>query len=144
MDLFLAQSDTTAGFLSRDKNKILFAKKSPMNKRILKEVCSIATIKEDSRIPKIIKKAIRRKHKTTFIFQNKKSFRVIYESIHLAFLKQFKILYSSSANLNGEEFSYSFAFECADVVVFDKRLITQKQSSSIYKIKKTKIKKIRQ
>ncbi|RDU65426.1 Sua5/YciO/YrdC/YwlC family protein [Helicobacter sp. MIT 14-3879] len=141
--LFLAQSDTTAGFLSKDKNTILKAKNSPKNKRLLIEVSNIALIKQKNRIPNVLNKAIRRANKTTFIFPNKKAFRVIRNSLHLDFLNNLGgMLYSSSANLNKENFCYSFAKNKADIIILDKRGIYEATPSKIFQAKH-RIKKIR-
>ncbi|RAX54973.1 hypothetical protein CCY99_02210 [Helicobacter sp. 16-1353] len=199
--LFLAQSDTTAGFLSADSKKIIRAKQNGENKNLLRESASIGAIKEISRIPQVLNKAIRRRKKTTFIFPNAKSFRVVLENshffcewsknpqygremggnpqtrhemgenpqnpngntnlsenleaspswnpqnlgenLHLKFLKNFGILYSSSANLHNKSFDKSWAESVADVIIYDNRGIFEYISSHIFQIKKNKIKKIR-
>lgn len=140
--IFLAQSDTTAGFLSKDKDYIAIIKKRPKNKKILIESSSIVLIKQNNRIPKIISKAIRRAKKTTFILPNHKAFRIIRDNLHLQFLKPFGMLYSSSANLSSKPFSYDFAYKAADVVVLDKRGIHLDKPSSIFKARHS-IKKLR-
>lgn len=142
--LFLAQSDTTAGFLSKDRIRIIEAKKSDKNKPILEESSSIDILKNHSiRIPKGLNKMLRRKSQSTFIFPNNRAFRIVRESSHLAFLKRFGILYSSSANPSNQHFSYDFAFSKADVIIIDKRGIFESNPSSIFKVRKNKIKKIR-
>ncbi len=141
--LFLAQSDTTAGFLSKSKNKITSIKQSKQDKPILVESSSLRAIKAQSRIPTIIKKSIRRQQKTTFIFQNGKSFRLIDKGMHSVFLSNLKQLYSSSANLHQHRFNLDFATNSADVLIFDKRGIFEDSPSRIFKIRKNKIKKIR-
>ncbi len=141
--LFLAQSDTTAGFLSKSKSGIINIKQSKKDKPILIETSSLYTIKIQSRIPKIINKSIRRRKKTTFIFQNKKSFRLINHGLHSIFLHNLQHLYSSSANLHKCKFDLKFATNSADVLVVDKRGIFENTPSTIFKIHKNKIKKIR-
>lgn len=141
--LFLAQSDTTAGFLSKDRNKITKAKQSPKNKMILLESASLSKIKDISRIPKSINTAIRRRKKSTFIFPNNHSFRVVKNEMHLRFLKYFGVLYSSSANKHNESFSSSFAQNAVDVVVWDNRGIFESPPSQIFCVRKNRIKKIR-
>ena len=143
MYLFLAQSDTTAGFLSKSKDKILLAKQNMQNKPILVESNSLFLIKKHSKIPQIINKAIRRSKKTTFIFQNGQSFRLINDDLHSQFLEYFGLIYSSSANLHKHKFDLNFAINKADVLIMDKRGIYEASPSKIFKIKKDKIKKIR-
>ncbi len=151
--IFLAQSDTTAGFLSANQMQILNAKNSPKNKAILRESCDLSHIKDLSKIPQILCKRIRRAKKTTFIFDNGLSFRVVSESradssnkganLHHAFLKRFGILFSSSANKNGKNFDLRFALQNADIIVRDSRGIYEDLPSTIFKAKKSKLKKIR-
>ena len=117
--LFLAQSDTTAGFLSKSKNKITSIKQSKQDKPILVESSSLRAIKAQSRIPTIIKKSIRRQQKTTFIFQNGKSFRLIDKGMHSVFLSNLKQLYSSSANLSCPFSINSFLYSLYFVRNFD-------------------------
>lgn len=143
MYLFLAQSDTTAGFLSKSKDRILLAKQNIQNKPILVESNSLFLIKKHSKIPQKINKAIRRSKKTTFIFQNNKSFRLVDDGLHSQFLEHFGLLYSSSANLHKHKFDLNFAINKADVLIMDKRGIFESSPSKIFKIKKYKIKKIR-
>lgn len=140
--VFLAQSDTTAGFLSKDKDNITRAKRRPKGKEILIESSSIAIIKRNNRIPKILSKAIRRAEKTTFILPNHSAFRVIKDSLHLQFLKPFGMLYSSSANLSSQPFNYDFACKAADIIVLDKRGIYADKPSRIFKARHS-LKKIR-
>ena len=148
--IFLAQSDTTAGFLSANRLRILNAKNSPKNKAILRESCDLAHIKHLSKIPRILCKRIRRTKKTTFIFDNNLSFRVVSDdfsdkgtNLHHAFLKRFGTLFSSSANKNGGRFNEVFALQNADIIVSDSRGLREDLPSNIFKVKKSKLKKIR-
>ena len=148
--IFLAQSDTTAGFLSANPVQILSAKNSPKNKAILRESCDIAHIKHLSKIPQILQKHIRRAKKSTFIFDNNLSFRVVCDdfsdkgtNLHHAFLRRFGTLFSSSANKKGQRFSKSFALQNADIIVSDSRGLREDSPSHIFKVKKSKLKKVR-
>ena len=141
--LFLAQSDTTAGFLSKNKNRIIESKNNHKNKNLLREVDSIMELKKHSRIPRILGRKIRRMKKTTFIFESSQSFRVVHDPMHNKFLSRFKSLYSSSANLHKERFNYDVVYNLSDVVVIDKRGIYESMSSRIFKVRKIYIKKIR-
>ena len=148
--IFLAQSDTTAGFLSANQLRILNAKNSPKNKAILRESCDIAHIKNITRIPQILCERIRRAKKTTFIFDNGLSFRVVRDdfgdkgtNLHHAFLKRFGTLFSSSANKKGKKFDLQFALQNANIIVSDSRGLREDLPSTIFKVKKSKLKKIR-
>lgn len=170
--VFLAQCDTTSGFLSANQARILEVKNSPKDKAILRESCDLAHIKALSRIPRILQKRIRFAKKTTFIFDNNLSFRVVSESskilhlrsksgeskksrelggkshesnpnLHHTFLKRFGTLFSSSANQKGKKFERNFALNRADIVVSDNRGFFEDSPSSIFRVKKSKIRKIR-
>lgn len=170
--VFLAQCDTTAGFLSANQARILEVKNSPKDKAILRESCDLAHIKALSRIPRILRKRIRFAKKTTFIFDNNLSFRVVGESsekmylrgewgkskksrelggeshestpnLHHAFLKRFGTLFSSSANQKGKKFEKNFALNRADIIVSDNRGFFEDLPSSIFCVKKSKIRKFR-
>ena len=148
--IFLAQSDTTAGFLSANQMRILNVKNSPKNKAILRESCDLAHIKHLSKIPRILCKRIRRAKTSTFIFDNNLSFRVVRDdfsdkgtNLHHAFLKRFGTLFSSSANKKGEKFDLRFALKSADIIVSDSRGLREDSPSHIFKVRKSKLKKIR-
>jgi tRNA A37 threonylcarbamoyladenosine synthetase subunit TsaC/SUA5/YrdC len=141
--IFLAQTDTTVGLLSKNKKKLNKLKNRDENKPILIEVDSLDTLKSFVRAPKKHKKLIRRAKKTTFIYPNNKSFRVVKDSLHLEFLKKFKWLYSTSANEHKKEFDLNWAIKKADIIVEDKRGFFVSTPSKIYKLSKTKIKRVR-
>lgn len=140
--LFLAQSDTTAGFLSQNESEINLAK-GRGGKKILLEVDTLHTLKSFVRIPQAHKALVRRAKKTTFIYPNKLALRVVDEPSHLRFLKAFKWMYSSSANPAGGEFSLEFASQKADVIIQDARGLSQSTPSKIYKLSQNQIKRIR-
>lgn len=137
--IFLAQSDTTAGFLCANSNVINKVKKSSHTKLLLKECSSSKNL----RAPNIFKNIIRKSRKTSFIIKGK-SFRVIgRDSLHYRFLYLFKELYSSSANTSGKDFNYDFALKNSNIVVKDKRGIYKDKPSNIFKINYVRMIKIR-
>ena len=142
-NIYLTQTDTTVGLLSQNKEKLNYIKNRPLNQPILREVDSLETLKSFVRVPKMHKKRIRRSKKTTFIFPNGESFRVVKDNRHLEFLKKFKWMYSTSANLHGKKFNEKWAKEIADIIVEDKRGFFEGKASNIYKISRNRIKKIR-
>ena len=141
--IYLTQTDTTVGFLSQNKYKLNEIKKRSLNQPILREVDSLDTLKMFVRVPKIYKKIIRRKKKSTFIFPNGESYRVVRDKRHLEFLKKFKWMYSTSANLHRKKFEQLWAKEVADVIVENKIGLFEGKSSKIYKLSRSKIKRIR-
>jgi len=141
--IYLTQTDTTVGFLSRDFKKLNKIKKRNLEKKVLREVDGLDTLKNFTRVPNKFKKIVRRAKKTTFIYPNGNSFRVIKDETHLRFLKKFKWMYSTSANLSGKKFDKKWAINQADVIVENKNGFFEGKPSTIYKINNFKIKKIR-
>lgn len=140
--LFLAQSDTTAGFLSQNPQIINLAK-GREGKEVLLEVDSLQTLKSFVRIPQRHKSLVRRAKKTTFIYPNSKALRVVRDEKHLEFLHCFKALYSSSANPSGEGFSLEFALQKAEAIIEDSRGFFEDIPSKIYKLNTKTIKRRR-
>ena len=141
--IYLTQTDTTVGFLSQDKIKLNKIKNRKLNQKILIEVDSLDTLKRFVRVPNKFKNRVRRSKKTTFIYPNGKSFRVVKDTKHLEFLKKFNWMYSTSANLTGKSFDEKWARSVADVIVENKRGLFEGIPSNIYKISNFKLKKIR-
>ncbi len=139
--VYLTQTDTTVGFLSRDYKKLNKIKKRDISKKVLMEVDSLKTLKKFTRVPKKYRKFVRNAKKTTFIYPNKKSFRVIKDERHLKFLKKFSYLYSTSANLTSKSFDKEWAFKKADVIVGN--VFYEGRASTIIKLGKNRCKKLR-
>ena len=138
--IYLVQTNTTVGFLSQNLEKLNKIKKRPPNKKFLK------VISEYNMLPRVAKKHRKRVRRTpnknTYIIKNE-AYRVITEPHHREFLKKFKWMYSSSANESGKYFDEKFAIQNADVLVMDKRGYFEDIPSKIYKLSKTKIKRMR-
>ncbi len=138
--IYLVQTNTTVGFLSQNLEKLNKIKKRPPNKKFLK------VISEYNMLPRVAKKHRKRVRRTpnknTYIIKNE-AYRVITEPHHREFLKKFKWMYSSSANESGKHFDEKFAIQNADVLVMDKRGYFEDIPSKIYKLSKTKIKRMR-
>ncbi|MBU0926104.1 Sua5 YciO YrdC YwlC family protein [bacterium] len=142
--IYLVQTDTTVGFSSFDDEKLSAIKQRPSSKKILHTVDSFKTLKENTRIPKNFRKKVRNSKKTTFIYPNAKSFRVVKKSSDFYdFIHKFGILYSTSANKTGESFEKEFATIGADILVEDKRGFYETQASTIIKLSKKTFKKLR-
>ncbi|WP_104747987.1 Sua5 YciO YrdC YwlC family protein [Helicobacter cetorum] len=140
--VYLAQSDTTIGLLSKDSKRLNTLKKRPKDKSVLIESYDFSTLKSLVRVPNKFKNFIRRSTKTTFIYPNSKAVRVI-SGGHRDFLKRFKTLYSTSANLTQQAYDKEIAFKLADVVISDERGLFESTSSKMFKIYKHKKMRVR-
>lgn len=142
--VYLVQTDTTVGFSCASHERLSDVKQRPRSKKILNTVDSFKTLNQNTRVPKKFRKEVRRASKTTYIYPNLKSFRVINkDSLFHPFISRFKILYSTSANLTGNSFDEKFALENSDIIVNQKDGFSEKVSSSIYKITKRRKLKLR-
>ena len=139
--IYLAQTDTTAGFLSKNYKEINHAKMRSEGKPCLITTAKFSVLNGLARAPKKYKNFIRRSRKTTFLYPNLKAIRVVKECEHEEFLSKFDWLYSSSANKNGMKFDEVWARSVADEII-DERFF-EDTPSKIYKISKSKLKKIR-
>ena len=139
--IYLAQTDTTAGFLSKDFCEINALKRRAADKPCLITTAKLSELKNLARVPAKFKNLVRRARKTTFLYPNAKAVRVVKGCAHEEFLRKFDWLYSSSANLNGKNFDEEWARAAADEVVDQN--FSQNASSKIYKISKTNLKRIR-
>lgn len=142
--VYLVQTDTTVGFLSNDDKKLTAIKQRPQTQKILQVVESFQTLKTQVRVPQKFKNHVRRAKNTTFIYPNQTSFRVIpSDNVHYNFIKKFKKMYSTSANLTQHHFDETFAKEHVDIIVEDKNGFFEAASSRLIKLSCTKIKKLR-
>ncbi len=141
--VYLAQTDTTAGFLSQDSEKLKRIKNRVDKKRFIISVDSLKTLKTFTRVPKIHKKMIRRAKKTTIVYQNNQAIRVIKDKEHLKFLKKIKWAYSTSSNRAGCEFEENFAKDKADIIIYSKYGFREKNSSKIIKCGKITKRRLR-
>ena len=141
--VYLAQTETTAGFLSQNNNALNEAKNRPQGKTFLISVDSFSTLKTFTRVTKNHRKTIRRASKTTFAYPNGLAIRVVKEDEHLRFLKKFKWMYSTSSNKSAERFDENFALSKADIAIKTKRGFFEATPSMILKVGKKNFKKIR-
>ncbi|MFV0482229.1 MAG: Sua5 YciO YrdC YwlC family protein [Campylobacteraceae bacterium] len=139
--VFLAQSDTTVGFLSQDRTKLNRIKQRDENKPCI--VCVSSLHVKPIRVSKTYKNLVRRSYKTTFILQNGFSFRVVKDELHKNFIRPYGWFYSTSANKTNEKFDIDFAKKNADIIVEDERGFFEAKPSVILKIGKKRVKKIR-
>ncbi len=139
--VFLAQTDTTVGFVSQNADKITAIKQRPSYKHYITAVNSFHTLKTLVRIPQQHKNRVRRSTKTTFVMPNKESYRVIFDAQHLLLLDRLKWVFTSSANLSNESYDETFAKNMADVII--EPLLNPKEASRIYKLGTNTLKRIR-
>ncbi|MDR2100401.1 MAG: Sua5 YciO YrdC YwlC family protein [Campylobacteraceae bacterium] len=139
--IYLVQTDTTVGFLSKDMKALNTAKSRPLDKPCI--LCSASFRELGVKVPRRYKNLVRRAKKTTFIISNGLSFRVVKEGAHAAFLKKMGAMYSTSANETNKRFDIDFAKSKADVIVEDERGFFEGAPSMILKLGKKKLKKIR-
>ncbi|MDR2080870.1 MAG: Sua5 YciO YrdC YwlC family protein [Campylobacteraceae bacterium] len=139
--VYLAQTDTMAGFLSKDMRALNALKKRPLNKPCI--LCSASFHEITPRISNRYKKFVRRAKKTTFILKNGFSFRIIKDGAHAEFLRKTGAMYSTSANESGKCFDMDFAKSKADIIVEDERGFKEGAPSMILKLRQKRLKKIR-
>jgi tRNA A37 threonylcarbamoyladenosine synthetase subunit TsaC/SUA5/YrdC len=142
--VYLVQTDTTVGFSSYNDEKLSFIKQRPTSKKILHTVDSFKILTQHTRVPKNFRKKVRNSKKTTFVYPNTKSFRVVpKDSNFYDFIHKFNILYSTSANKTAESFDKDFATIGADILVEDKKGFYETKASTIIKLSKNASKKLR-
>ncbi len=139
--VFLAQSDTTAGLLSLNPQKLNVKKGRESNQKVIVTLDSFKKLKELVRIPQKHKKRIRQSAKSTFVYKGKNRLvghslgvRVVRDLEHREFLCFFPYVYSTSANPHKQGFDLEFALSCAEIYVMDKRGFCQSKASRIFKV----------
>lgn len=146
--LYLAQTDTTAGFLSKDFEEINKAKKRALNTPCILTTALFAELLHFVRVPKMHKNLVRKAKKTSFIYPKSlktMACRVVNLGKHGEFLREFGYFYSSSANLHGKEFDEKTAkqiiLENGGKIIDEKFFV--RPASQIFKLSRTKKLKIR-
>ncbi len=143
MSIFLAQTDTTVGFLSADAKRLQALKSRPFSKQFLKVYPSFLNFKTNAnRVPQKYKNFVRRSIQTTFIIKNRAA-RVVRNTPHLLMLQNYPWLYSTSANQSGCGFEREYCLRKSDIIIEDSRGFEEKKPSTLYKLSLTNIKKIR-
>ncbi|MDD2782327.1 hypothetical protein [Sulfuricurvum sp.] len=140
--IFLAQTDTTVGFLSQDAKRLEEIKMRSGDKPFLKVYAQLKILHHDIRIPSAHKNRIRNTHKTTFIIKNK-AFRYVSDPEHAALIRPYGWLYSTSANKSGEHYDPTFCHHAADWIIEDHRRLHEAGASRIYKLGRTRLVRVR-
>ncbi|TKX32533.1 Sua5 YciO YrdC YwlC family protein [Campylobacter aviculae] len=139
--IYLAQTDTTAGFLSKNLEEINTLKGRVKNKPCLITSAKFSELQNLTRVPKGFKNLVRRAKKTTFIYPNNQAIRIVKDCKHAEFLSQNGFFYSSSANKHGKKFDEIWAKSVADVIL--DKVFFESTPSKILKIRGSKKLKIR-
>ncbi|MDQ1267850.1 MAG: hypothetical protein QG560_493 [Campylobacterota bacterium] len=143
MNVILAQTDTTVGFLSHDAQKLYSIKSRPQTKPFIKVYQDFKSFLNDGkRVANCRKNMVRRAKKITFIVGNF-SFRVAKSDLNSQILRDSSWFYSTSANRSGEKFSRDFCESKADIIVEDKGGLRENSSSVIIKINSKKQRRLR-
>ncbi|MDR1912774.1 MAG: Sua5 YciO YrdC YwlC family protein [Helicobacteraceae bacterium] len=140
--IYLAQTDTTAGFLSQDRAKLNAIKGREKDQKIIRAVKDLATLKSFVRVPSAHKVKVRRAKKTTFIYQNGEAIRVVFGD-HRSFFTRLSWAYSTSANRTKERFDEAWANDKADIIALDWRGLFESPPSKIFRLGKKRVRKVR-
>lgn len=142
MNVILTQTDTTVGFLSQNKERLLEIKSRDTSKAFIKVYSNFLSFKKNkNRVPNSQKSKVRRSNKTTFIVKNM-AFRVVNYQLNSSLLNK-KWYYSTSANETSKSFKRGFCEEKADIIIEDKKLLHEGKSSILLKINSKKIRRLR-
>ena len=142
--LFLAQTDTTVGFISLSSTTINKAKQRPLSQKVLQTFPSFKALNQVTRVPKKHRAFVRRSKKTTFVLDNGLAFRVVSKkSLHHSLLKSMGPLYSSSANVTKQSFNENEACLQSDIIVKDRRGFYEAEASEMFKLSRSSKKRMR-
>jgi len=142
--LFLAQTDTTVGFLSHSSERINRAKQRSHSQKVLQTFPSFKALSHHTRVPLKHRQFVRRSRKTTFVLENGMAFRVVDKaSMHSSLLKSMGPVYSSSANVTQKSFNEYDACLQSDIIVKDRRGFFEATASEMFKLSRTDKKRIR-
>ncbi|MDD2267194.1 Sua5/YciO/YrdC/YwlC family protein [Sulfuricurvum sp.] len=142
MKVFLAQTDTTVGFLSQDSKRLETIKMRADNKPFLKVYSDFKNLKRDIRIPNTHKRLVRHACKTTFVVKNQ-AFRHVCDPYHARLIQPFGWLYSTSANESGQSYVREFCQSVSDIIVEDFRGLSEQSASQIFLLTTSQIKQLR-
>ncbi len=139
--LFLTDTDTTVGFLSRDPELLDRAKRRHGEKHYITALPSLRSLRDRARVPRPYRRRLRRSRKESYILPSGHSYRIVRDPRHLLLLKRLEWAYTSSANLSGAAYDEEYARRVADVVV--EPLGAPRTPSRIYRLGHRKLRRIR-
>jgi tRNA A37 threonylcarbamoyladenosine synthetase subunit TsaC/SUA5/YrdC len=140
--IFLVQTDTTAGFLSKSSHKLSEAKRRKKGKEYLHSLSSFRELKESVRVPKKWRRRVRNSEKVTYLYKSI-AYRVVNSGEHSRFLKRFGEMLSTSANISGDKFNREKTRDIADIICEDNRGIYESSSSEIVLLGREKRRRLR-
>ena len=140
--VYLVQTDTTIGFASKNSDKLDRVKGRPAGKPYLQTVARVKEI-AGCRVPKTLRKTVRRATKTTFVYPDGMARRLVWTGEYAEFLKNKGPMFSTSANRSGHDFEEEWAKVQCDVIVYTPAGFSQKSPSSILKMAKNKVTQLR-
>jgi len=141
--IFLTQTDTTMGFVSQDAMRLNKIKQRPPHKHFIRALPSLKSLNSYTRTPQMHKNRLRRATKSTFIFPDKNSYRIIRDTNHHDLLAKLGWAYTTSANLSGQAYNADFAKEAADVIVGFPVKKGDQKASRIFKLGRISLRRIR-
>lgn len=141
--IYLAQTDTTVGFLSKSQKRLNQVKDRAVDTPCIKAMAEFSELCLHVRVPQKFKRLVRNAKNTTFIYPNNEACRVVKTSPHYEFLLKHKWLYSTSANKNKEKFNENFAKMVADEVIKDEKGFFEAKPSNILKLGQMTKKRVR-
>ena len=143
--VFLMQTDTTVGLLSKNDKRLREIKNREDKKPFLKNVSSFKELKSFTRAPQKFKTFIRRAKRATFVYPNKEAIRVIGEEEGeiRGFLKRYGWHFSTSANRSGENFDFNYIKDKVDIIIYTPNGFKESTPSSLYRVGSRKIRRLR-
>ncbi|MEA3491231.1 MAG: Sua5 YciO YrdC YwlC family protein [Campylobacterota bacterium] len=139
----MTQTDTTIGFVSQNADRLTTLKQRPPYKHYIKALPSLQQLTSFVRVPQKQKNLLRRAKQTTFIFPSGDSYRIIKERRHLLLIQKLGWVYTTSANLSGEEFDEKFASDGADVIIGYPNHKENNSASTVLKINSVRERRLR-
>jgi len=141
--VFLTPTDTTIGFVSQNAERLTAIKARPPHKHYIKALPSLRSLRSLVRVPEKYKNRVRRSKRTTFIFPNSCSYRVVKEHRHHQLIQKLEWAYTTSANISGQVFDESFAKKAADIIVAYPLESHSRSASRIFQFNNRRIKRLR-
>lgn len=140
--IYLAQTDTTAGFLSKSQEKLNLLKNRAYNKPCVILSASFKELQTLARPPKKFKNFIRKAKKTSFVYKNQKAIRILQTPKELVcFLAKNGYFYSSSANKHQQNFNQAWAKSVSDLILGEE--FFEASASRIFKLNNKKLSRLR-
>ena len=142
-NVYVTQTDTTIGFISQSADRLDEIKGRSPSKHYIRALPSLGRLKAFTRVPQSHKNRVRRARRSTFIFPDGHSYRVVAEGCHHRLIERLGWAYTTSANRSGEAYHSEFAESVADIIVGFPAGERGDEASRIYRVGNATIKRIR-